>query len=78
MNKKTYIGEVVSNKMDKSIVVKVGRLTQHPVYRKVIKRFTRIMAHDEKNECQIGDSVKIVETRPLSKRKAFRVIDIIK
>ncbi|RMD86815.1 MAG: 30S ribosomal protein S17 [Calditrichaeota bacterium] len=75
--KKIKIGKVVSNKMDKSIVVAVERLVQHPLYKKYHKRTSKFMAHDENNECQIGDVVKIMETRPLSKRKRWRVVEII-
>lgn len=75
--RKEYIGEVVSNKMDKSVVVAVKRLVQHPVYKKVIKRTTKLMADDRENKCNIGDVVKVIETRPLSKRKRWKVIEII-
>jgi len=69
-NRKVRIGKVVSNKMDKSIVVAVERQVAHKLYKKYFKRTTKIMAHDEKNECNIGDIVKIMETRPLSKNKS--------
>lgn len=75
--RKEYIGEVVSNKMDKTVVVAVKRLVQHPVYKKVIKRMTKLMADDRENKCNIGDVVKVIETRPLSKRKRWKVIEII-
>ncbi len=75
MSKKIYIGKVVSNKMDKTVVVAVTRLFQHPKYKKTIKRVTKFKAHDEENKCQIGDTVKILETRPLSKHKRWIVID---
>ncbi|NTW70515.1 MAG: 30S ribosomal protein S17 [Chlorobiaceae bacterium] len=75
--KKSWMGKVVSDKMDKAIVVVVERRVQHPVYKKYFKKTTRLMAHDEKNEAGIGDLVKIVECRPLSKRKSCRLVEII-
>lgn len=75
MSKKIYTGKVISNKMDKTIVVAVTRLFQHPVYKKTVKRVTKFKAHDEQNKCNIGDTVKIIETRPLSKEKRWAVID---
>lgn len=75
MSKKVYAGTVVSNKMDKTVVVAVTRLFQHPVYRKTVKRVTKFKAHDEQNKCQIGDTVKIIETKPLSKEKRWFVIE---
>ena len=77
-NKKELIGLVVSDKMDKSAVVRVERFVQHRIYKKYMKRYKKYHAHDEKNECRIGDSVKIIETRPLSKLKRFRVAEIVK
>lgn len=77
-NKKELIGFVVSNKMDKSIVVQVERFVQHGVYEKFIKQHKKYHAHDEKNECVIGDMVKIIGSRPLSKLKRFRLSEIIK
>ncbi|MEA2086707.1 MAG: 30S ribosomal protein S17 [Candidatus Caldatribacteriota bacterium] len=74
---KTKIGKVVSNNMEKSIVVKVEYLVSHPLYKKRIKKSTKFMAHDEKDICNIGDKVKIAETRPLSKRKRWRVTEIL-
>jgi len=74
---KTKIGKVVSDSMEKSIVVKVEYLVSHPLYKKRIKKSTKFMAHDEKNICSIGDKVKIAETRPLSKRKRWRVTEIL-
>ncbi len=73
---KIYTGKVVSNKMDKTVVVAVTRLFQHPVYKKTVKKVSKFKAHDEKNECQIGDGVKIIETRPLSKDKRWLVLEI--
>ncbi len=74
---KTKIGKVVSNSMEKSIVVKVEYLVSHPLYKKRIKKSTKFMAHDEKDICRIGDKVQIAETRPLSKRKRWRVTEIL-
>ena len=75
--RKERIGKVVSNKMDKSIVVSVERKVKHPMYGKFVKRTTKFMAHDEKNEAQIGDTVRIMETRPLSKNKRWRLVEIV-
>lgn len=75
--RKERVGLVTSNKMDKSIVIKVMRRVKHIKYGKFIKRSTNFMAHDEKNECQIGDTVRIMETRPLSKNKCWRLVEII-
>ena len=75
MAKKIYTGKVISNKMDKTVVIAVTRLFQHPVYKKTVKRVARFKAHDENNKCQIGDIVKIIETRPLSKDKRWLVIE---
>jgi small subunit ribosomal protein S17 len=75
--RKEKIGIVVSNKMQKSIVVAVERKVKHPKYKKFIKRTSKFMAHDEKNECNIGDVVRIMETRPLSKNKCWRLVEII-
>lgn len=75
--RKERIGLVVSNKMDKSITVAVQRKLKHPMYGKFIGKTTKFMAHDEKNECGIGDTVKIMETRPLSKQKRWRLLEII-
>ncbi len=76
-NRKVLIGNVVSNKMDKSIVVKVETLVMHPLYKKYIKKSKKYMAHDPNNECHIGDKVEIIESRPLSKRKRWRLKRII-
>ncbi len=75
--RKERIGIVISNKMDKSIVVAVKRKVKHPIYAKFINRTKKLMAHDEENSCNIGDTVRISETRPLSKNKAWRVVEII-
>jgi small subunit ribosomal protein S17 len=78
MPKKIYTGKVISNRMDKTIVVSVERLTQHPFYRKTIKKITKFKAHDEENKCSIGDKVSIIESRPLSKDKRWRVLEVLK
>ena len=75
--RKERIGVVVSNKMEKSIVVAVKRKVKHPIYGKFINRTTKLMAHDEENSCKIGDTVRISETRPLSKNKTWRLVEII-
>ncbi|MCI6417078.1 MAG: 30S ribosomal protein S17 [Bacteroidales bacterium] len=75
--RKERIGIVVSNKMNKSISVMVERKVMHPKYGKFVKRSTKFMAHDEKNECRMGDTVRIMETRPLSKNKRWRLVEII-
>ena len=75
--RKERVGVVVSNKMDKSIVIKVERKVKHPLYGKFVKKSTKFMAHDEKNECNIGDVVRIMETRPLSKNKCWRLVEIV-
>lgn len=75
--RKERIGVVASNKMDKTIVVVIERRTKHPIYGKFVKKSTRFFAHDEKNECNVGDTVRIMETRPLSKNKRWRLVEII-
>jgi small subunit ribosomal protein S17 len=75
--RKERIGIVVSNKMEKSIVIAVKRKVKHPIYGKFVNRTTKLMAHDEENSCKIGDTVRISETRPLSKNKTWRVVEII-
>ncbi len=75
--RKTRVGKVVSNKMDKTIVVAIADNVKHPMYGKVIKRTVKFKAHDENNECNIGDTVEIMETRPLSKDKRWRLVQII-
>lgn len=77
-SRKTFVGTVVSDKMDKSITVKVERRFRHPLYKKFVKKSTKLMAHDEKGECRIGDTVRIEETRPLSKLKRWRMVEIVK
>ena len=75
--RKTRTGKVVSNKMDKTIVVAVENHVRHPLYNKIVKRTYKLKAHDENNECNIGDTVKVMETRPLSKDKRWRLVEII-
>ncbi len=75
--RKTRVGKVVSDKMDKTIVVAVVDNVEHPLYKKIVKRTYKLKAHDEKNECGIGDTVKVMETRPLSKDKRWRLVEII-
>lgn len=75
--RKTRTGKVVSNKMDKTIVVVIQDNVKHPLYKKIVKRTVKFKAHDEKNECNIGDTVKIMETRPLSKDKRWRLVEIV-
>ena len=75
--RKTRTGKVVSNKMDKTIVVAVLDNVKHPLYGKIVKRTYKLKAHDENNECNIGDTVKVMETRPLSKVKRWRLVEII-
>jgi small subunit ribosomal protein S17 len=77
MPKKIYTGKVISNTMDKTVVVSVERLTQHPFYRKTIKKISKFKAHDEENKCSIGDKVSIIESRPLSKDKRWKVLKIV-
>lgn len=76
--RKSFSGVVVSNKMDKTVVVKVQRLVRHPRYKKIVRRFSKFKAHDPENRCQLGDEVTIIETRPLSKEKRWRVKEIVK
>jgi small subunit ribosomal protein S17 len=76
-NKKTLVGTVVSNKMEKTIVVRIERRKLHPLYKKYITRSKKIKAHDEGNLCQIGDRVKVIESRPLSKEKRWRLLEIL-
>ena len=76
-NRKTMVGRVVSDKMQKTVVVAVQDSVKHPIYNKVMKRTLRLKVHDEKNECGIGDRVHVMETRPLSKDKRWRLVEII-
>jgi small subunit ribosomal protein S17 len=75
--RKTRIGKVVSNKMDKSIIVAIERKVKHPIYKKYFKKTTKFMAHDQNNVANIGDLVKIMETRPLSARKRWRLVEVV-
>jgi small subunit ribosomal protein S17 len=75
--RKVRIGQVVSSKMQKSIVVSIGRQVPHPIYKKYFKRTTKLMVHDEKGEASTGDIVKIMETRPLSKKKRWRLVEVL-
>ncbi|MBU5473303.1 MAG: 30S ribosomal protein S17 [Clostridiales bacterium] len=75
--RKTRTGKVVSDKMDKTIVVAVADNVRHPLYNKIVKRTYKLKAHDENNECKIGDTVRVMETRPLSKDKRWRLVEII-
>ena len=76
-SRKTRVGTVVSDKMDKTIVVAIENRVQHPLYKKIVKRTYKLKAHDEKNECGVGDRVKVMETRPLSRDKRWRLVEII-
>ena len=75
--RKTRIGKVVSNKMDKTIVVAIEDHVKHPLYKKIVKRTYKLKAHDEQIQCSIGDTVKVMETRPLSKDKRWRLVEIV-
>ena len=75
--RKTRVGKVVSDKMDKTIVVAIEDNVKHPLYKKIVKRTYKLKAHDENNECNIGDRVKVMEARPLSKDKRWRLVEII-
>ena len=75
--RKTRTGKVVSDKMDKTVVVAIADNVQHPLYKKIVKRTVKLKAHDENNECRVGDRVLVMETRPLSKDKRWRVVQII-
>jgi len=75
--RKTRVGIVVSNKMERTITVAIERKVQHPIYKKYFKKTTKLLAHDEKRQCGIGDRVKIMETRPLSKLKRWRLVEVV-
>ena len=75
--RKTAVGKVVSDKMEKTIVVAIEDSVKHPLYKKIIKRTVKLKAHDENNECSIGDRVRVMETRPISKEKRWRLVEII-
>ena len=76
-NKKTIIGTVVSDKMDKTVTIEIETRKRHPIYKKFVKKHTKIKAHDEKNEAAMGDLVKVIETRPISKEKTWRIAEIL-
>lgn len=75
--RREWVGRVISNKMNKTVVVVVERSVIHPVYRKILRRVTKLKAHDEQNACQIGDRVRMIETRPISKDKHWRVVEVL-
>jgi len=75
--RKTKVGRIVGDKMDKTVVVAVERLVEHPLYGRTIRRTAKIKAHDEENRCKIGDRVRVMETRPISREKRWRVVEII-
>ena len=75
--RKTQVGTVVSDKMDKTVVIAIQDHVRHPLYKKIIKRTVKLKAHDEQNECGVGDTVEVMETRPLSKEKKWRLVEII-
>lgn len=76
-NRKQLTGKVVSNKMDKTVVVEIENIVMHPLYKKSVRRSKRIKSHDERNECSVGDIVRVEESRPLSKEKRYRLVEII-
>lgn len=78
MPKKVYTGQVITDKMDKTVVVAVTRLTRHPMYKKTIKKISKFKAHDDENKCKRGDVVSIIEARPLSKDKRWKVLDVVR
>ena len=78
MPKKVYTGQVITDKMDKTVVVAVTRLTQHPMYKKTIKKISKFKAHDDENKCKRGDVVSIIEARPLSKDKRWKVLEVVR
>ena len=75
--RRIVVGRVLSDKMQQTVVVEITRLTKHQRYNKLVKRITKVKAHDEKNECRVGDKVRLMETRPLSKEKQWRVVEVI-
>lgn len=77
VNRKQLVGRVVSNKMDKTIVVELEKKIMHPKYKKFVRRRKKVKSHDERNECSVGDTVRIEETRPLSKEKHYRLVEIV-
>jgi small subunit ribosomal protein S17 len=77
MPRKVYTGKIISDKMDKTVVVAVTRLTQHPVYKKTIRKIAKFKAHDGENKCKMGDTVSIIESRPFSKDKRWKILDVV-
>jgi small subunit ribosomal protein S17 len=77
VKRREWVGRVVSNKMNKTVVVAVERSVVHPIYRKVLRRMTKLKAHDEQNACNIGDRVRMIQTRPISKEKHWRVVEVL-
>ncbi|BFU96016.1 MAG: 30S ribosomal subunit protein S17 [Nitrospira sp.] len=77
VKRREWIGRVLSNKMNKTVVVAVERSVVHPIYRKVLRRITKLKAHDEQNACGVGDRVRMIETRPISKEKHWRVVEVL-
>ena len=75
--RKTMVGNVISDKMDKTVVVAVEKRVKHPIYKKTVKRTYKLKAHDEENSCKVGDTVKVMETRPLSKDKRWRLVEVV-
>ncbi|MGB3941916.1 MAG: 30S ribosomal protein S17 [Candidatus Manganitrophaceae bacterium] len=75
--RKEYVGQVISDKMDKTVVIAIDRMVKDPQYKKFLRRTTKFKAHDEKNECHVGDRVKVIETRPLSKEKRWSILEIL-
>jgi small subunit ribosomal protein S17 len=75
--RQTVVGTVVSDKMQKTVVVEIARLVRHPTYKKMVRRKSRVKAHDEENACRVGDTVRVMETRPLSKDKRWRVVEVL-
>jgi small subunit ribosomal protein S17 len=77
VKRREWVGRVISNKMNKTVVVAVERSVVHPIYRKVLRRMTKLKAHDEENACGIGDRVRMIQTRPISKEKHWRVVEVL-
>jgi small subunit ribosomal protein S17 len=77
VKRREWVGRVISNRMNKTVVVAVERSVVHPIYRKVLRRVSKLKAHDEENTCGIGDRVRMIETRPISKEKHFRVVEVL-
>jgi len=77
VKRREWVGRVISNKMNKTVVVAVERSVVHPIYRKVLRRMTKLKAHDEQNACGIGDRVRMIQTRPISKEKHWRVVEVL-